>query len=99
MTFRIYHQSFTVLSQESHTTPLRYVIKFITHPLTMSIDYFHQTQLINFLQKDLGISWDSITVALRQQEKSLGSLPMILWQLGLISLNQLDSTFTWLELN
>jgi DNA-binding transcriptional MerR regulator len=60
-------------------------------------DSHNQTQLIRFLQQELGVSLDSIALALRQQEFSLGSLPMILWQLGLISLNQLDSTFTWLE--
>jgi hypothetical protein len=58
-------------------------------------DSHNQTQLIGFLQQELGVSLDSISIALRQQELSLGSLPMILWQLGLI--NQLDSTFTWLE--
>ncbi len=55
-------------------------------------------QLINFLQDDLGIPANSITTALRHPEQNTSLLPMILWQYGLITLEQLDRIFDWLEM-
>lgn len=54
-------------------------------------------QLINFLHEQLAISAASISMALRQCDRLLGPLPMILWQYGLVSLKQLDEIFDWLE--
>jgi hypothetical protein len=54
-------------------------------------------QLIRFLQDDLAVPASSVRVALRHPECS-SHLPMILWQYGLISLEQLDQVFTWLEM-
>lgn len=56
-----------------------------------------QQKFINFLQNDLAISTAELNVALRRQDPSLGQLHMVLWQHGLISLNQLNSAFEWLE--
>lgn len=56
-------------------------------------------QLVNFLQNELAMSASSIEVALRRQAQDPGPLPMILWQYGLISLNQLEQIFCWLETN
>lgn len=53
-------------------------------------------QLIDFLQNRLLLSVPSIDMALRHCEKNQGPLPMILWQYGLISLNQLEQIFDWL---
>ncbi len=55
------------------------------------------TQFIRFLQEDLAISAASIAVALRHREQDPGPLPMILWQYGLITLEQLDQIYDWLE--
>ncbi len=55
------------------------------------------TQLINFLQKELAISANSIAMALRHCEQDPGPLHMILWQYGLVSLEQLEQIFDWLE--
>ncbi|MBV8887804.1 MAG: DUF2949 domain-containing protein [Chroococcidiopsidaceae cyanobacterium CP_BM_RX_35] len=55
------------------------------------------SRFINFLQKDLAISADSIGVALRHREQDPGPLPMILWQYGLITLEQLARIYDWLE--
>ena len=55
-----------------------------------------QTQLIRFLQEDLAVPTDSLEIALRHQEYQ-GQLPMILWQYGLVTLEQLDQIFEWLE--
>lgn len=56
-----------------------------------------QSQLIYFLQEELSIPTESIEVALRQQETAPDLLPMVLWQYGLITLEQLDQVFDWLE--
>lgn len=54
-------------------------------------------KLIRFLQDDLAISPSSIHVALKHCEQDPGPLPMILWQYGLITLEQLEQIYDWLE--
>ncbi|MDJ0554070.1 MAG: DUF2949 domain-containing protein [Microcoleaceae cyanobacterium MO_207.B10] len=54
-------------------------------------------QFLNFLQEELAISAASISVARKHSEANCGPLPMILWQFGMISLNQLQQIFDWLE--
>jgi hypothetical protein len=56
-----------------------------------------QTRLIQFLRDELAIPAPAIAVALRHQEQSYNALPMVLWQYGLITLEQLDQIFEWLE--
>ncbi len=55
------------------------------------------SRLIHFLQEDLAISAASIAVALRHSEQERGPLPMVLWQYGLVSLEQLEQIYDWLE--
>ncbi len=55
-----------------------------------------QAQLIQFLRWELAIPASSIAIALRHPEQDTGQLPMILWQYGLVSLEQLDRIFDWL---
>jgi Protein of unknown function (DUF2949) len=55
------------------------------------------SRLIHFLQEDLAISAASLGVALRHREQDPGPLPMILWQYGLITLDQLEKIYDWLE--
>lgn len=55
------------------------------------------TRLIKFLQEELSLSKDSIAIAQRSFEKHPGSFPMILWQYGLVTLEQLDRIFDWLD--
>jgi hypothetical protein len=55
------------------------------------------SRFIRFLQEDLSISTASIAIALRHREQDPGPLPMILWQYGLVTLEQLDRIFDWLE--
>jgi hypothetical protein len=54
-------------------------------------------QLINFLQEELAVSPSSIAIALRYSENNLAPLHMVLWKYGLVSLQQLDRIFDWLE--
>lgn len=53
--------------------------------------------LVKFLQEDLKISQASIKMALRHCEQDPGPLPMVLWQYGLISLDQLEQIYDWME--
>ncbi|EAZ93924.1 hypothetical protein CY0110_19052 [Crocosphaera chwakensis CCY0110] len=54
-------------------------------------------QFLRFLHEELSLSHDSIAVAQRSMEQTQGPLPMLLWQYGLINLNQLDQIYDWLE--
>lgn len=54
-------------------------------------------KMIRFLQDDLAVSASSIAIALRHVEQDPGPLPMILWQYGLITIEQLDKIYDWLE--
>jgi hypothetical protein len=54
-------------------------------------------QLIKFLSEELAVPTAAIAFALRQPEQSTNLLPMILWQYGLITLEQLDRIFDWME--
>lgn len=57
-----------------------------------------QSKLVRFLQADLDLSDAAIATALRQLNGQLPHLlPMVLWQYGLVTLEQLDSIFDWLE--
>ncbi len=54
-------------------------------------------RLIRFLREELAIPEAAIAVALRHQEAAPNLLPMILWQYGLVSLDDLSRIFDWLE--
>ncbi len=55
------------------------------------------SKFIQFLTDELAVSVSSVDFALRHRENACDPLPMILWQYGLISLEQLDRIFDWLE--
>jgi hypothetical protein len=55
------------------------------------------SKLVRFLQDELSLSASAISLALKLQEKDPGPLPMILWQYGLITLEQVDQIYEWLE--
>ncbi|NES83808.1 MAG: DUF2949 domain-containing protein [Moorea sp. SIO2B7] len=59
-------------------------------PLTYS-------RFVNFLQEELSLSTNSIELAERSVAQNPGPLPMILWQYGLVTLEELDRIFDWLE--
>ncbi|NEO85557.1 MAG: DUF2949 domain-containing protein [Spirulina sp. SIO3F2] len=53
--------------------------------------------LNQFLMNDLSLPQDSIEIAQRHLENNPGSFPMVLWQYGLVTLEQLERIFDWLE--
>lgn len=55
------------------------------------------TRLIDFLQHELLISEAAIALALSRCTLHTDPFPMILWQYGFISLDQLNQIFDWLN--
>ncbi|MCW6036237.1 DUF2949 domain-containing protein [Spirulina subsalsa FACHB-351] len=55
--------------------------------------------LVKFLQDELAIPSESVAIALRRNRDASAAhcIPMILWQYGLVTLDQLDLIFEWLE--
>ncbi|MFM7442179.1 MAG: DUF2949 domain-containing protein [Snowella sp.] len=54
-------------------------------------------RLSNFLQEELALSQDSVAIAERSVKQNHGSLPIVLWQYGLINLDELDRIYDWLD--
>jgi hypothetical protein len=54
-------------------------------------------QMLHFLKEELKLSSESLAIAERSAERDRGPLPMILWQYGLVTLEQLDKIYDWLE--
>jgi hypothetical protein len=57
----------------------------------------HFTKLVSFLQDDLAISAASLAIVLKQAEHNPGPLPMILWQYGLVTIEQLELIYDWMD--
>ena len=56
-----------------------------------------KAQLIDYLRGELAISSSAIALALRHGEPEPSQLPMVLWQYGLVTIEQLNLIFDWLE--
>jgi hypothetical protein len=54
-------------------------------------------KLIYFLKDELAIPSASIDLAVRHHPDTPNLIPMILWQYGLVTLEQLEKIFDWLE--
>lgn len=55
------------------------------------------SKFLRFLREDLDLSHESIAIAERSLKKQQGPLPMILWQYGLVTLEQLDRIYERFE--
>ncbi len=66
-------------------------------PSTHTLIRRRDQKFIKFLQNELALSTDDIAVALRQRKFDNAPLPMLLWQYGLVNLDQLERIFDWLE--
>ncbi len=55
-------------------------------------------RLIKFLQDELAVPQPAIKIALQQCKKDPGPLPMVLWQQGVLTLQQLERIFDWMEM-
>ena len=54
-------------------------------------------KFIKFLQEELALSNDSIDIVRRSLEERPAPIPMILWQYGLVTLEELDRIYDWLH--
>jgi hypothetical protein len=54
-------------------------------------------KFIDFLQSEFALSTVDIAVALRKHELDNSPLAMLLWQYGLVDIQQLERIFDWLE--
>ena len=54
-------------------------------------------KFIKFLQEELAISNDSIDIVRRSLDEQPAPIPMILWQYGLVTLEELDRIYDWLH--
>ncbi len=54
------------------------------------------SQLVSLVQKEFGVSRAEVITALHHEEAA-SQFPMILWQYGFITIQQLDDLFDWLE--
>ena len=52
--------------------------------------------LLDFLQNELAVPQQSIASALQQSGQDSNLFPIVLWQYGFITLEQLDQIFDWL---
>ena len=53
-------------------------------------------RLIQFLKDELALPETTIAIGLRHVESAPHQLPMVLWQYGLITLDDLDRIFDWM---
>ena len=53
-------------------------------------------QFIHFLERDLSVPHDSISLALRHHTDDLSLLPIVLWKYGLVTLDEVSCMFDWL---
>lgn len=54
-------------------------------------------KFLKFLKEELALSNDSIEIVQRSVEDRHDPIPMILWQYGLVTLEELDRIYDWLH--
>lgn len=54
--------------------------------------------IVKFIQEDCHLSSEAIAIAFRRPLLSANQVPIALWQLGLISLDDVGRIFDWLEM-
>lgn len=55
------------------------------------------TRFIKFLKEELLLPNDSLATLERSWVQNPGPIPMILWKYGLVTLEELDRIYDWLE--
>jgi Protein of unknown function (DUF2949) len=90
-----------VIAHHPNDRPIQYQIDQIailygatsksTEPLLVN-----NPQLIHYLKQDLGLSDAALALVSRQQQPTVTELPIVLWNHGLITLEQLGCIFDWI---
>lgn len=55
------------------------------------------SRLVRYLKEELAVPDESIELAMRHCEQERGTLPMVLWRYGFVSIDQLNQIFDWME--
>jgi hypothetical protein len=53
-------------------------------------------RFLAYLQQNMGLSEAALAIATRQQQPTKTELPMVLWNYGLITLDQVGQIFDWM---
>ena len=53
-------------------------------------------RFLAYLQQNMGLSEAALAIATRQQQPNTTELPIVLWNYGLIRLEQLGEIFDWM---
>ena len=54
-------------------------------------------KFITFLKEELAFSNDSLKIVDKAVEERVAPIPMVLWQYGLVTLEELDRIYDWLH--
>ena len=54
-------------------------------------------KLVQFLPEELLLPDASMAIAQKHSEQNQGPMPTVLWQYGLVTLEQLNQIYDWLE--
>lgn len=55
------------------------------------------SRFLNFLQQELAVSSASIAIAQKVVQDNSGLIPVALWQYGLVTIDELNRIYDWLE--
>lgn len=89
-----HHTKLPLLNRQSGQLDFCYISQKRTK---LAVKVMGKAQLIDYLRGELAISNSAIAVALRHGEQDATQLPMVLWQYGLVTLEQLNLIFDWLQ--
>lgn len=53
-------------------------------------------RFLAYLKQNLGLSEAALEIAIRQQQPTTTELPIVLWNYGLITLEQVGQIFDWM---
>jgi Protein of unknown function (DUF2949) len=55
-----------------------------------------ELEFLDYLKDELSVPADSIELAMRHCKQERGTLPMVLWRYGFVSIDQLNQIFDWM---
>ncbi|MEL7505022.1 MAG: DUF2949 domain-containing protein [Cyanobacteria bacterium J06554_6] len=60
------------------------------------MNMFSDSSLLRFLKDELSVPEADIALALRRCGADISLFPIVLWQYGLVTIEQLDQIFDWM---
>lgn len=79
-----------------NSNSLGHYLEYVFHSLKrMTSPRF--AEMIEFIQHDCHLSREAIAIAFRHPLLSSNQVPIALWQLGLITLDDVSRIFDWME--